>query len=425
MAVLSNTNLDTHAVIRGQSNAVLSGKTPSTTAITAGSLDGTNNNQALGPEFAQVPSRAVLDVTRGVDLFGRFATNVAGNTIERNAGSTLQQWYRYLDLPGAQQTYAINGTQDSTETGLGEGFVEGSAGVPVVRQRERVTVRTLQRGHYMIHTDRAIKETIHNLNSLDMQALMVDYRQVMDKIYQFALMKYKAGTGDLNNTYTNTVKPTTLERATSPTVAQNAQAGFNQVDNGTGNTKWNVGSASIRQGSGGTSFGYRSAVETLIKNNVGKMLPAIYASDRVSTEGMQPTYIALCGETTKFQLENDATNCPDFLPIEKYGDPRAALPEEFGRTKELRWFYSTRIDSFSVSNKTGSGTSNVFPVFIFGANAFTKVTVGGQDMQIMVRPYDVPDSFDPLGQRGFMGWKVNCGATILNSDYLVMLFHAG
>ena len=427
MAVVTNTNLNTKTGIRGQALAPLTGKVPTEVAIDKDTLLGTDNNQAWGPELSEIGSR-ILDVVRGANLFAKFMGTTEGAepyTIPANSGSMKVQWFRYLDIPYTQQGYAIAGKQDTSETGYGEGFAEGTPGQPVNRQRERVTVVTKQRGHYVISTDRSLRESLHNLWSKQTQALMTDFMQVMDIEAQQALVKVFVDTGDLNNVNTQRADATGIVR-TNATKANNVTGGIVSVDteNATAANRFNTTNSSIREGNG-TNFGYRQAVQKLQDNNAKRFLPALYATDKVSTQGMQASYVALCNTYTKHQLENDSTNNPNFIRKEKYADAREALEEEFGSTYDLRWFASTQVKYFEVDNNKATPTKEkVYPVFILAQNAFTRVTVANQGFELMVKPVGQPDSGDPLGQKGTVGWKAQFVHTVLNPLYYFMLYHA-
>ena len=427
MADLTNTNLNTKTSIRGLSLSPLTGNAPTKTAITAATLQGTNNNQAWGPELSEIGDM-VLEVVRGANLFAKFMGTDEGAqpyTVPGNAGSMKVQWFRYLDIPRDQQEYAIAGSQDTSETDYGEGFAEGTAGQPLNRQRQRVTTITKQRGHWFEATDRSLRESLHNLWSKQMQALMIDYMQVMDVDAQRALYKTVADTGDLNNLNTQRTDGTGIVR-TNATKANNITGGIVSVDteNATAANRFNTTNSSLREGDG-SAFGYRKAVQGLIDNNAERFLPAIYATDKVSTQGMQSSYVALCGTYSRFQLENDSTNNPNFIRKEKYADARVALPEEFGSTLDLRWFASTEIKPVEVNNNKATPTKEkVYPVFILARNAFTRVTVANQGFELMVKPVGRAETGDPLGQRGTIGWISNFSHTILNPKYFYMLWHA-
>jgi N4-gp56 family major capsid protein len=69
------------------------------------------------------------------------------------------------------------------------------------------------------------------------------------------------------------------------------------------------------------------------------------------------------------------------------------------------------------------GKADVYPLVIFGQDAYAATPLKGQESaQIVVKNPQMGSSYeDPLGQRGFVAWKMWYSATRLNEAWIVRI----
>jgi len=149
------------------------------------------------------------------------------------------------------------------------------------------------------------------------------------------------------------------------------------------------------------------------------------SSVQYGTEAMAPAYLAF-GHT---DLDADIRDIPGFVPCEKYGSMKA-LPYEIGKVETVRYILTPLLEPFLAG---GSATLNgmvsaagvnvdVYPVVICAKEAYGLVPLRGAGaIHPTVLNPGVPSKSDPLGQRGFVGWKTWFVAVVLNQAWLVRL----
>lgn len=71
----------------------------------------------------------------------------------------------------------------------------------------------------------------------------------------------------------------------------------------------------------------------------------------------------------------------------------------------------------------GAGKNNtpVFPVLIFGANAYGALNVSGDAAHVIVKPKGSGGTEDPLDQRSSVGWKAFFAAKVLMEEYMLRM----
>lgn len=160
--------------------------------------------------------------------------------------------------------------------------------------------------------------------------------------------------------------------------------------------------------------------------NVQKMHQMIMPTPSESTHGIPETYIAICHT----DLKPDIAACTGFISIAEYGDPRKAFQGEFGTVDEFRFLCSNLITPWEaaggsttdkLSNRctppAAGANCDVYPVIVMGKDAYGVVRLQGKDsLDLKVVQPETPDSSDPLGQLGSVGWKFYWAAAILFED---------
>lgn len=172
------------------------------------------------------------------------------------------------------------------------------------------------------------------------------------------------------------------------------------------------------------------AIRTLNRQNSKMVTRALKGTDAVGTSPIRPAYIAICHPDLQFALEG-ITGWKN--PVE-YSNGTPMLPNEIGAYKNVRFFTSTLFQpwlaaatttgsgsTYMTNGTTGTGVPDVYPIVIFGADAFATVSLaGGTALQpVVVNPK--PSDSDPLAQRGHVGFKTWGTAAILNDAWMVRI----
>lgn len=155
---------------------------------------------------------------------------------------------------------------------------------------------------------------------------------------------------------------------------------------------------------------------------VTKMLKA---STAVATQPIAGGYIAI-GHTN---MEQDLRNLPGFVTREHYASGTLLNDYEIGKFEDLRFLLLPHVTSFAgaggaVSDNSvlaTNGRADVFPLVIFGQDAFAVTPLQGMDSaHIAVKKPQMGTSYeDPLGQRGFVAWKFWYSAVRLNEAWIL------
>ncbi|WP_018865123.1 N4-gp56 family major capsid protein [Thioalkalivibrio sp. ARh3] len=167
----------------------------------------------------------------------------------------------------------------------------------------------------------------------------------------------------------------------------------------------------------------RKITRSLKRQNARKITSVVRSTPSYGTEAVAPSYIGLVHP----DLEGDIRNMDGFVPIEKYGS-MTPYESEIGKVEDVRYVSSTIFQPFEGE---GSATLNdmlsadgdnvdVYPILYIAKDAFGLVPLKGQGAVTpsVVNPSS-RDKADPLGQRGFVGWKSYQTAVILNDAWMV------
>ena len=152
------------------------------------------------------------------------------------------------------------------------------------------------------------------------------------------------------------------------------------------------------------------------------------ATDKVATQPVAPGYVAV-GHTN---FEQDLRGITGFVPREQYSNSTTLLSDyEIGKIEDIRFILSPHLTYFPSAGSTtvtGVLTTNgtnvdVYPLVIFGQDAFAATPLKGQDSaRVVVKNPQMGASMqDPLGQRGYVAWKMWYSATRLNEAWIVRI----
>lgn len=174
------------------------------------------------------------------------------------------------------------------------------------------------------------------------------------------------------------------------------------------------------------SLAKQRAITRSLKANKGKKITSMVgASQNYATEPVDAAYIAF-GHT---DLEGDIRDLPGFVPVEKYGQMKA-LPYEVGKVEDVRYILSPVLAPFQAAGSTtlngmtsDAGVNvDVYPVIFIAKEAYGLVPLKGMNAitPSVINP-DTKTKDDPLGQRGYVGWKTYFEAVILNDSWMARL----
>lgn len=170
----------------------------------------------------------------------------------------------------------------------------------------------------------------------------------------------------------------------------------------------------------------RSAVRTLNKNKARKKTTILAPSVNYKTQAIEAAYIAVCHT----DLEPDVRDLAGFVPVSQYGSRQPICPQEFGSVENIRFITTTiaapfpdagGLDGDVVLSTTGTN-ADVYPIIIFGEDAYGTVALKGKDSaEILVRNPGKPEKGNELGQTGSIGWKGWHVAARLNEAWMTRL----
>jgi N4-gp56 family major capsid protein len=156
-----------------------------------------------------------------------------------------------------------------------------------------------------------------------------------------------------------------------------------------------------------------------------KITSKMSSSVQYGTEAVDAAYLAF-GHT---DLESDIRDMPGFTPCEKYGSMKA-LPYECGKVEDVRYILTPLLDPFTNSGATASGTGlltsgtlvDVYPVVVIAKESYGLIPLRGAGaIHPTVLNPGTPSKSDPLGQRGYVGWKTWFVAVVLNQAWMVRM----
>ncbi len=165
------------------------------------------------------------------------------------------------------------------------------------------------------------------------------------------------------------------------------------------------------------------SVTKYLKAQRGKKVSRVVSSSvKYGTEAIAPAYLAF-GHT---DLESDIRDLPGFTPTEKYAslDP---LPYELGKVEDVRYILSPVLEPFLGAGSTtlngmssvGGTKVDVYPLVYVAREAYGCVPLKGEgSIEPKVLNPNQPSKSDPIGQRGYVGWKTYFTAVRLNEAWM-------
>ena len=155
----------------------------------------------------------------------------------------------------------------------------------------------------------------------------------------------------------------------------------------------------------------KAAVRLLRSQRADYVRKILSGSPDYATSPIDQAYVAVCSS----DLDRDIEALDGFTPRHKYGNPNDVVSEfELGSVNKIRFVthsvFGPFINGGAAYNAsfvcTGGGAIDVYPICIFGENAFGHTALRGINAAelMIVNPGTASDS-DPAGQRGHITAK--------------------
>jgi N4-gp56 family major capsid protein len=167
----------------------------------------------------------------------------------------------------------------------------------------------------------------------------------------------------------------------------------------------------------------RKVTRGLKRQNARYITKITGTSPNYATASVQASFIALM----HVDCEADVRAITGFINAKDYA--QAPISEfEIGAVESVRFIVSTVFEPWADAGDTTnvatqistSGVrSDVYPLIVLAQDAYGLVPLKGKDsLAPMVLNPNVPREGDPLGQRGYVGWKAMTTAVILNQLFM-------
>jgi len=169
----------------------------------------------------------------------------------------------------------------------------------------------------------------------------------------------------------------------------------------------------------------RKVTTGLNRQNAKKITTVVASSADFNTKSVEASYMAVCHP----DLETDIRSMTGFKVVADYGPHTTPFEGEIGSCEQVRYLTSTVIAPFAglgapVSSsglRATGGNVDVYPILIFGRDAFGIVPLKGKSAMTPMVVNPKPAAGDPLAQRGTVGWKLWTATVILQDAFMARL----
>lgn len=169
----------------------------------------------------------------------------------------------------------------------------------------------------------------------------------------------------------------------------------------------------------------QGATRFLNAQRAKKVTTMLSSSPNYATKAIEGGFIAFCHT----DCDSDIRKLAGFIPVADYGSRQPLCPEELGSVETVRFITSPLLvpfpdaggDKGTMKSTTGV-KADVYPIVIIAKNAYAHVPLKGKSAITpkVVNP-DSVDKTDPLGQWGFVSWKMWDASVILNQLWMIRL----
>lgn len=170
----------------------------------------------------------------------------------------------------------------------------------------------------------------------------------------------------------------------------------------------------------------RAVIRGLKAQKAVKITQILDSSPNYNTFSVEAAYVAVCHT----DLENDIRELPGFIHVSDYGNRKTVCDYEIGTVEDVRYCTSPDLNPIldaggtpgSTVLSTGGSAADVYPILYFGREAYGRVALRGYGaISPTIIPVGQKTKDDPLGQRGYAGWKGWHLCLILNDLWMARL----
>lgn len=191
---------------------------------------------------------------------------------------------------------------------------------------------------------------------------------------------------------------------------------FNAVKGGT-NVFYANGTARTDVNTAITLNKQRAVTRALARQKAKKISRIVDSTPDFNTSPIEAAYIGVAHT----DMESDIRNLAGFIPTAEYGTKRLVSEHEIGSVENVRYVLSPDLAPFTDAGgakgamvSTTGTSADVYPVLYFGMDSFAVVPLKGENSMATTVVNPKPSGADPLGQRGYVGYKFAMAAVILN-----------
>jgi len=166
----------------------------------------------------------------------------------------------------------------------------------------------------------------------------------------------------------------------------------------------------------------KKIVRGLKRQNAKKITSIIRSSPSYGTEAVLPSFVGVAHT----DLENDIRSMTGFIDVKDYGSLEP-FEGEIGAVNDVRYIISNVFTAYPDAGgtagsmvSTSGSNADVYPMIYLARDAWAGVALKGAYgvTPMVVNPE--PSKSDPLGQRGYIGWKTMQTAVILNDAWMAV-----
>ncbi len=169
----------------------------------------------------------------------------------------------------------------------------------------------------------------------------------------------------------------------------------------------------------------RAVTRYLKAQKAMKVTQPLNSGPDYATFPIESAYIAVAHSN----LDADIRGMANFKSTSEYAGKRVISDYEIGAVEDVRYLLSPDLDPWIDAGgpaggmvSTGGTNADVYPVLYFGKEAWGTVPLRGAGaIEPSIIPANQKTKDDPLGQRGYAGWKGWHCALILNQSWMARL----
>ncbi|MCL5238640.1 MAG: N4-gp56 family major capsid protein [Nitrospirae bacterium] len=168
----------------------------------------------------------------------------------------------------------------------------------------------------------------------------------------------------------------------------------------------------------------QSAIRVLERQEAKPIRGIVKAGPNIGTNPIPPAFIAVCHSDLRKDLEALA----GWTPVHKYASSEGLINGEAGSAGQFRFVFDNNLAPWADGGGAKGGTisttgvsSDVYPVLVFGKDAYGTVPLAGKKAVSTVVNNPKSITGDELAQRGSIGWKGWTTAVILNDLWMVRI----